>query len=218
MANRITAPEDLSSGSWSKLNSTVDSNAVTAPDGTLTADRLNDSGLGGSGVVRLQQAVSGLVDGSNYYLAWFIKPDQTDWAYMDDGGFTANFGMFTDIASGLAGTLDADVNSSGVQDFGNGWYRAHVTWTSGADGAGVIRPSLANADNNGTVPLDGTNSIFGWGIVLDDYAGGDIPDYVSVGGFTVSPPVAGGYTFSRTSTKALSRILTKSLTRDIASQ
>ena len=195
MANRLLAPESLDSASWSKVNAVVDANATTAPDGTVTADRIRDSGLGGINAVRLQQAVSGLVNGNDYFLAWFIKADQTSWALMSDGGYTASFFKYVDIANILGGSVGLDVNNSAVEDYGNGWVRAWVTWTSGVDGAGVIRPSLAEADGDSTLTLDGTNSIFAWGIVLDD--GTSPPAYVSQAGHTVVP-AAGGSSARRT--------------------
>ena len=184
MANLVAFPEDFSNAQWSKSNSVINANATTAPDGTVTADRLIDNAAGGSAAILAQDAIS-ILALTNYVYSCFVKADQVDWVQLDPVGFTGvDASIFFNAATGEFGTIEPDVNDFGVEVYPDGWFRPWLTFTNGADTTGNARILAAEADNVLNSDRDGTTSIFPWGAVFDVGTSPEI--YVSEAGIVVS--------------------------------
>ena len=114
---------------WSIYNATRVANAGTAPNGTLTADRIESSGAG------IFRASVGVVNATAYTYSVFLK-------HVSGTGIVSNIGFESFGAVPLAGTSlfnlltgtvisnGAQVTASSITAFGNGWYRVSVTATS----------------------------------------------------------------------------------------
>ena len=196
MANRIAWPEALNI-SWSLSNATVNADAIEAPDGTLTADELVASNLGGTGVVRAQLSVSGLTASSGHYYAPFVKKGGVDWCLIAADALGIAASAYFNANTGVFGTLGANVDSASVLDYGNGWWRPVIQFTTGVDVSGLARIYPAGDDGVSAVPLDGVSS-----------------DYVSVGGTTVTP--ISGQSFASAINSDLVTDFTEDLARDFS--
>lgn len=168
--NLCLQSEDLST-SWSLTNHVLTPNATTAPDGSQTADLLTDDGLGG-GPLRATQSFSPLSTTGSKTFSAFVKADQSTVFAIDSINYAAlDLATWFDVSTGTVGTTGVDVDDSGIEDFGNGWYRIWIAFTAdGADTAGSFGAWICAADGNLNMTGDGTDSGFIWGAQLEEGA------------------------------------------------
>lgn len=177
--NLLTYTEQFDNAAWGKQAATVTADNTTSPIGTATADRLADNNAGGTGSVWVTQNVTVSTSTVHTYSV-YAKVDGLSWLSLDLINFTTpgNISNFFDVGSGVVGTVGVGVTTA-ITSVGNGWYRCSVTFTThSSDTLGTVRVRLATADNNLTVDLDGTSSLFIWGAQLE--TGSTATDYQKV--------------------------------------
>jgi uncharacterized lipoprotein NlpE involved in copper resistance len=166
--NILLQSNDLST-TWSNTSNSVDvQNYAIAPDGSSTGQRIIDSSVGGTGSVRMHQAIGSLSTTTQYVYSAFFKADQLGFVKMAASSFTiATPIAFFDLTNGLVGT-GSNTDSAAIESVGNGWYRCWISFTTDAsDIAGDINIYVADSVSNATVDLDGTSSILVWGAQLE---------------------------------------------------
>ena len=137
---------------WTAINSTISTNATTAPNGTLTADKLIDNAVLTNH--RIQQTTTS-ASGSNTFSV-FAKKSELEFIALrigsDIGYFNLNDGTFGGLSVGItATTIDA----------GNGWYRCIITKQSAIANENVL---INTADAIGSIFYSGTSGgLFIWG-------------------------------------------------------
>ena len=144
--------EDFTNANWIKTGCTITGNNTTAPDGTVNADLVTASAT----TATVSQTVPAA---SNYIASIFIKKGTSDWIYMV-GQVTDVPKAWFNIATGTAGTVQAGLLGTGIENIGNGWYRC---WIADAFGTGAepVTVGLCDADNSTTVTIGKT--IYLWG-------------------------------------------------------
>jgi len=106
---------------WSYYQATITANNTTAPDGTLTADRLNQSvGTGGNVVVSTANNNIGNITLSAYLK---IGNGADGVVALNDGSWKNGF---FNLTLGTVTYVDAGVTAS-ITDAGNGWWRCSIT-------------------------------------------------------------------------------------------
>jgi hypothetical protein len=155
--NLLTYSEDFTDGSWVKSNTTITSNTITAPDGTLTGDKLVETS--GAGVRQLYKTPS-LSAVSHSFSAYF-KASERYWFKLNLTGSGAYF----DLSTGVIGTIDAGVTAA-MTAVGNGWYRCSIVRTVSA-GTNYTEIQLALTNGGGSYTGDGYSGIFIWGAQLE---------------------------------------------------
>jgi hypothetical protein len=167
---------------WSKVLASVTANATTAPDGTLTAEKLIED-ASASAQHRLDQTTTSAV-GTNTFSVFAKKSERTEIAIrIGFNGTIFNLDLGT-IVSNLGTPPIAT-----IQDAGNGWYRCSITSVS-ASANEAIRINLSSAGDI-TYTGDGTSGIFIWGaqMELSDFGA---TDYIATTTAAVSVgPVSG---------------------------
>ena len=167
--NLCLQSEDITT-TWTSTNATITTNATTAPDGTATADKLNDDNGTGTGQVRAQQSIS-TIAGNTYTASVFLKADQLAFAALgaqDADGASAYTQFFGLSGNGTLGTPTAGIDDSTITAYPNGWYKCSITFTqTDADGF-TFRIYVADGISNYDVDLDGTSSIFVWGAQVEE--------------------------------------------------
>ena len=160
--------EDITT-SWTPTNATLTANATTAPDGTTTADKLNDDGATGTNTVFVKQVIT-VSAATKYTASVFLKADQLSFARVQAAAYDgATFGFqYVDLSgAGRLGTA-SNLDDSSITAYPNGWYRCSITWTQGAgDTSFQFEIFVADSISNITVDLDGTSSIFVWGAQVE---------------------------------------------------
>ncbi len=145
---------------WTTLNASVVANATTAPDGTLTADKIveDTTATVQHGVYRAFATTAG----QTYTTSFFAKAAERSWFFMTEGNNVTAQASFN-LANGTLGTVSGTGSPSAtITPLGNGWYRCSLTFTPISTTANIqARASSANGGANYTG--DGVSGIYAWG-------------------------------------------------------
>jgi hypothetical protein len=158
--NLLTYSEQFDNAAWTKDNSTITSNTIVAPDGTLTGDKLVENTA--TAQHRVYQGVT--VSAGAHTFTFYAKAAERNWVYV---GFTAGSAsyVFFDLINGVVGNIAASYTAS-ISAVGNGWYRCSVTRTETA-GLRYAEIGLASADNTISYTGNGVSGIYIWGAQLE---------------------------------------------------
>ena len=171
--NLLTYSEQFDNAAWSKTNATVTSNATTAPDGTLTADKLvEDSTASNSHVISKNINATTAQLFSSYIYAKASERSQiqlTVWnPSAPSNNVNAKFDLSTGIVLSTATSGNGSLVSGTIESVGNGWYKCTVSGqpdTSGTSvGVAVYLIDNISVVYNG----DGTSGIYIWGAQLEE--------------------------------------------------
>ena len=160
--NLFTYSEQFDNASWVKERITITTNATTAPNGTLTADKIVEDTTTNSHRVR-QNATS--EQGIQYTLSYYLKASERTKARINVGGLNA-FAYF-DLSNGTIIGIPTFCTAL-IIDANNGWYRCSITYTQTS--------ATSTAQLHLAAPLkepaafnylgDGVSGIFVWGAQL----------------------------------------------------
>jgi hypothetical protein len=164
--NLLQQSEDFSNAAWSKSASSISSNVTTAPNGTLTADKLIEDTANTSHTIFQTISISA---STNYNYSVYLK--------------AAERFRFRIRFTGFSGAQDATVNlntqttSLGtLTSVGNGWFRFAWSVNSGAGGSStLVAITLQDDSGNSTYLGNGTSGGFIWGAQLVE--GNEALDY-----------------------------------------
>jgi hypothetical protein len=173
--NLLTYSSDFSNAIWTKDGTTIASDTVIAPDGTLIGDKLTESTS--TGLHRVYQLNATATIGTTYTLSYYLKANQRTFAAIawETNANQTIFNLTTGTVSSLAPSTTATINA-----VGNGWYRCIVTYV--ATLAGGFSNSFAYVSNGTTSYTgDGYSGIYIWGAQLEAgaYATSYIPTVAS---------------------------------------
>lgn len=172
-------PESQTIGSWTITRATVSSNADTAPDGSVTADRLVDDNT----VTNTHFATKASLGFSTTKVGTFtlyIKAGTLSWIAVTDN---LTITTYANATTGALGTVIA--NTSTMTSVGNGWYRLTMTGTFENN---QIIIYLATADGTVVYSGTGTGYVSLWGAQFEQAnAHGD---YIATTTSTINPTIA----------------------------
>lgn len=194
--NLLTYSEDFANGAWSKARGTVTSNAITAPDGTLTGDKFvkTNGETGASGVFRAVSQTATIHAVSVYAKAGEVTQIRLNPESPSDS-VTAQF----DLAAGtIIGTNigAGTIISQSIEHVGNGWYRCSVVWNVIAGTGQWSVYGMVAGDVSWTG--NGSDGFYIWGAQLE--TGSSASSYIKTEGSTATRaadyPVMTGTNFS----------------------
>jgi hypothetical protein len=122
--NQFSYTEDFSNAIWDKQNTTITSNSITAPNGTLTADSLVGNGI--SGIHHARQTVNAIGSSINT-ISVYLKQGSERYAYIvllgrsvtDDN----NDAIYIDLQLGTLPLVSGSGSLATINSVGNGWYK-----------------------------------------------------------------------------------------------
>jgi hypothetical protein len=166
--NLLLRSEQFNIG-WGKVNATITANVTTAPNGTLTADKLVENTANTNHY--LTQPITN--QNSLFTYSVYAKKAERDFIFINafattPNNFTYVPSAYFNLSNGTIGTV-SNCNAS-IQDAGNGWYRCTIQSTS------IFAQTSANvafynytaiANNNNSYLGDGTSGVFIWGAQLE---------------------------------------------------
>jgi len=162
--NLCLRSQEFDNAYWTPLRATVTANSVAAPDGTTTTDtHTDDTSNNSHGTV----ATSGFTvsAATAYTFSVFAKKGTGRYFFVQVAESAAfNYGAIFDLQAGTITDTEAGGSptaSSSIQDYGNGWYRLIVTFTT--VGTGIYL------------------NTFGSDAAVPTYSGNHEPTYVGTG-------------------------------------
>lgn len=175
--NTCLQSQTLDHAYWSAQNLSVSPNSVTAPDGTLTADTLVESGV--SSVQRLSTSGITLAISTTYTMSLYAKYVSRQWLRIGSVTGTSFQGhAWFDLLNGVVGTTQTTTGTiigSKIEALANGWYRCSFTFTTAPASTSTnlnITPDNGNGQGFGTV--SGQTRI--WGVQVE--VGSSVSSYI----------------------------------------
>ena len=152
-----------SAGIWVLSNFTLTANTATAPDGTLTADRLTSTANGQYRV----QSLESYAAATTYTYSVFVKDSSTGSASLGVRYGAGFFRVSYVLATGSATVNDSSgyILNHGLEDVGNGWYRIHIVFNVPVLDAST-NIVYFDCTTNGFSGTTGDNALF-WGAQLE---------------------------------------------------
>ena len=161
------------STTWSPTNIAVTTGstaAFTAPDGTTSADLLTASA---SGSARIIQSFT-FVSGTTYTYSAFAKAGSGFFGLtMENGGVASGAAVVWNLNTGalaVSGVVGAGytLQSQGIENYGNGWYRCRMTVLLGLGVAGNIRANTSDGTMTSAIINSASgNTAYVWGAQLE---------------------------------------------------
>jgi hypothetical protein len=157
VTNLATYSEDLTDADWVKSSLTVTGNAVIAPDGSMSADKLTESN--GASYRKVLQNFGATLNATMHTFSIQVKSAGRDWVVLRSDNLSV--GSYFNISTGTLGT-DTTGNGASITSMGNGWYECSISIIM--DGVSD-RPALyiAAGNENGNYQGDGVSGIYAWG-------------------------------------------------------
>lgn len=156
--NLLTYSEQFDNGAWSKSFVTVTANATTAPDGSMTADKL------------IQTANNT----SHSITQTIVAPaGATRTAYAKAGGYnffamtynnSATNSVTLNLTTGAITNIGANVTSQSATNVGDGWWRLSMTVNAAVTN---VTDYVLQAPGFSAETGNGTDGIFIWGAQLE---------------------------------------------------
>ena len=186
--NLVTYSEDFSNAAWSKSNSSITSNLVISPDGTLNADKLVENTTTGE---KFTQTIISVSNTTIYTASVFVKFAGREWIRFTDAQSSNRIHFNT--KTGVFGSVTGTVISYESTLLGDGWYKLSLTTTSVAT-AYAMRIVLAENNNDVSYIGDGTSGVYIYGAMLEQgsFPTSYIPTSGQSSGVTRSAETANG--------------------------
>jgi hypothetical protein len=166
--NLLGFTEDFDNAVWTKINTTISANTQTAPNGTLTADKIIETATVGSHYIRQIISVNA---SSEYTISFYIKAGERTkceiWSHEGSPRFSASIDLVAETITANANVGTATYISSSINDEGDGWYRCSVTGTYGSAFNASISFLVFSDTGQQVYGGDGTSGIFIWGAQLE---------------------------------------------------
>ena len=153
--NSITYSEDFDQ--WTKINVTVSSDQILAPDGTLSADKLIATS-GASNKVIFQGITAG-----TYTASVFAKKGEFEGLFIGTGTVGAFFNLNT---YAYRTHYQSPPTSYQIERYGNDWYRYSITFTQSGSNNLYIGPN-DNVSTTLAITGDGSKGIYIYGAQLE---------------------------------------------------
>jgi hypothetical protein len=169
--NLLQYSEDFSNAAWIKTDVTITSNAITAPNGTLTADKVSSS-VNGTLAVYVDQYVNGAtpINVTHTYSVYAKAGEVTQMlfylGYQNGIYFNLTTGQFISYWSGAQ-----DIIAYSSTNVGNGWFKYDITLSSNDGTLLILFPA-----QGGNISFAQTigNGFYIWGAQLNE---GTAKDY-----------------------------------------
>jgi hypothetical protein len=181
--NLITYSEDFTQSSWDKNNVTVASNSTTAPNSTLTADKITKDGNNANDRLKINDF--SISNNTVLHFSAHVKDSDmtvggktTIAARVSGGSFFRKTYEWGSSDLSFASNFDSGTRTNEIlEDLGNGWYRIGFSFTS--DGTEVDLELDIDRANTGA-----TTSLFAWGFQLEQ--DGFVSNYIPTSGSAVT--------------------------------
>jgi hypothetical protein len=145
--NLVLRSEQFDNASWTATGVTISSNTATSPDGTVSADTMNEGTT--ISLHQTQQSGFTFTSGASYTQSVFAKADTATVIQMlfVSTAFGVNAFANYNLATGVLGTVGSGATAT-ITAVGAGWYRITLTATATLTVAGTFGAFIFLCDNN----------------------------------------------------------------------
>lgn len=161
--NLLTYTEQFDNAAWNKTFNPcqITANAITAPDGTQTADKIYPT----LATSRHNTFNSTGLDwiATSYTFSVYAKKGEQTWAVLSPY-FGSNLDTWFNLDNGTVGTVSSG-NTASITNVGNGWYLLQVTRNPGTSGSANMFFGIGGTTGDGVSSYtgDGVSGIYIWG-------------------------------------------------------
>jgi hypothetical protein len=148
--NLVLRSEEFDNGSWGKVTSTILANQIVSPDGTLSADKLQEDNSNAQH--RIDQTTTSII-GTNTFSV-FAKKAERNFIFLRIGTSGAHFNLTNGSISSISGV------TASVEEYKDGWFRCIITRTS------TVVNEIARINIIENAPITNYQGISGYGIYL----------------------------------------------------
>ncbi len=164
--------QEFDNASWTPVAASISANAVAAPDGTLTADKLIESATTAEHYL-IQSLGIPLVNGSTYTFSCFAKAaERSVFILRGAGAFAADPRVRFDLGAQTA-TVDNGTPTATITALANGWFLCTMTAVTNAT-EGTCYHQIYNGAHS--YAGDGTSGLYIWGSQVE--LGGFVTSYI----------------------------------------
>jgi hypothetical protein len=177
--NLLTYSSEFENTAWTKTNATVSANVTIAPDGTLTADKLEPATTASTSIYQSVVIAASSYTGSVYVKKGSGASDANRFYLRDSTTSTTLLQVAIDYDT-LVITYVIGSTGASVQNVGNGWLRVSLTITSSLTIGNTLRYGVCFVGNNETAG----EFAYAWGAQLE--AGAFSTSYIPTTSATVT--------------------------------
>lgn len=170
--NDLLRSEELDNASWTKNDVTISADAVAAPDGQSTADKVVENALNVDHDI--SQAYTRTASTQQAYSCFALAAERTWIRLVWAGGGGNEVRQWFDVANGVVGSKaefgSATVVSASIAAVPGaaGWYRCKVVVSAVIGTSGTCQVYLATGDGGGGYLGDGASGLYVWGLQVED--------------------------------------------------
>ena len=155
--NLFLRSTEFNDAAWNTSLLTVTPNAITAPDGTLTADKLAPNAGGGNKDARQTVTAAAVT----YTISVMAKAGELGFAYANYYDGTLDRQAYFNLTTGAVASVSAGATASIVGGFAGGWYLCSITVT-GVVGWNNFDLGVCAADGGRAAAGNGTSGAYLW--------------------------------------------------------
>lgn len=180
--NLFTYSQDITNADWNKVNSpTIVSNVAVAPDGTTTADSIQDTTGGNLKYISQNKTIT--ANGS-YTLSFFVKKETTRTNFggvyiILYNGISQNiYVRYNEVDGTIANLTNGTITATLKSESYNNYWRFSISWTDSGGNTGAVVTISPTISTNGTSAGNGAGSartIWGMQLEAGSYATSYIP-------------------------------------------
>lgn len=167
--NLVTYSEDFSNAYWTKIGSTITSNAAISPDGTLNADKLVEDT--GTSVHYARRSISNTLN-LDYTYSVFVKPNGLNYIRISEATLTGaggDFDLINKTSTPIQGNASNLITTTtDIKEFPNGYFRISFTYKPNATGNYNFYNYLGKSLGVFNYTGDGTSGVYIWGAQLEE--------------------------------------------------
>ena len=165
--NLFTNSEQIDTADWARQGVSATANQAISPNGTLTAELLDD-GTAASTQHWIFQNPS-LLNGTTYTISFYAKYISRKFMAVNIFNGLASQYVYYNIQDGLVSGSTGDVTAS-ITSVGNGWFRIVYTRPMATSGSSP-NFRIALADDTSNITYTGSNKqAYVWGFQLENFA------------------------------------------------
>lgn len=184
--NLLTYSEQFNDASWVKTRCSINIDAIAAPDGLVTADKLVEDATASS--THFLNKLATAAAATPHTFAGNFKAAERSTLYLQMWNAGGSYTAIVDLGAGTivqsaAPSGDWSAGSVAIIPLGNGFYRAGITATNGAT-ANINCTVGLRSGGSDTYTGDGVSGLYAWGLQLE--ASAAMSSYIASASSTVT--------------------------------